>query len=63
VYAGDIPSVKAWDGPLPDGIAGTEFYTDVEPVITIERKQLVAIAVVISRQVSREQADASSETK
>jgi len=30
-FAGIIPCVKAWDGPLPDGIVGTEFYTDVEP--------------------------------
>lgn len=30
-YAGLIPCVKAWTGPLPDGVIGTEFYTDVEP--------------------------------
>jgi len=30
-FAGTIPSVKAWDGPLPEGIVGVEFYTDVEP--------------------------------
>ena len=30
-YAGLIPCVKAWDGPLPDGTVGIEFYTDVEP--------------------------------
>jgi hypothetical protein len=23
--------VKAWDGPLPAGIVGFEFYTNVEP--------------------------------
>lgn len=66
-YAGDFPAVKAWDGALPEGIFGLEFYTDVEPdptgsrpgwpewsegrpgVVTIERKQLVKIQVVISR--------------
>jgi hypothetical protein len=26
-----IPTVKAWEGPLPDGAIGIEFYTDVEP--------------------------------
>lgn len=26
-----FPCVKAWDGPLPDGVVGIEFYTDVEP--------------------------------
>lgn len=30
-FAGVIPCVKAWEGPLPEGIVGTEFYTDVEP--------------------------------
>ena len=30
-YAGLIPAVKAWDGPLPDGAIGVEFYTDVPP--------------------------------
>ena len=30
-YAGLIPCVKAWNGPLPEGIIGYEFYTDVEP--------------------------------
>lgn len=80
VYAGDTPAVKAWKGSLPTGIAGTEFYTDVEPdpwsvpsspewsedrpgVITLERKQLVAITVVVTKQVSLEQANADSETK
>lgn len=27
----DIPKVKAYDGPLPDGVRGIEFTTDVEP--------------------------------
>ena len=31
IYAGVFPAVKAWDGPLPDGIVGYEFFTDVEP--------------------------------
>lgn len=31
IYAGKYPSVKAWSGPLPEGIVGFEFYTDVEP--------------------------------
>lgn len=31
VYAGLFPAVKAWRGPLPDGVIGYEFYTDVEP--------------------------------
>lgn len=30
-FAGLIPAVKAWDGPLPDGAIGVEFYTDVAP--------------------------------
>ena len=30
-FAGLFPCVKAWDGPLPEGIIGVEFYTDVEP--------------------------------
>lgn len=30
-YAGLVPCVKAWDGPLPDGVVGVEFYTDIEP--------------------------------
>jgi len=30
-FAGMIPCVKAWDGPLPQGIVGIEFYTDVPP--------------------------------
>jgi hypothetical protein len=30
-FAGLFPAVKAWDGPLPDGIVGVEFYTDVPP--------------------------------
>lgn len=68
IYAGDFPAVKAFDGPLPPGFAGIEFYTDVEPdpwsvpgqpdwsegrsgVITIERKEIVAIPVIIVRRV------------
>src|SRR5688572_20008581 len=31
IYAGLYAAVKAWDGPLPDGIVGIEFFTDVEP--------------------------------
>jgi hypothetical protein len=30
-YAGVVPCVKAWEGPLPQGIVGIEFYTDVKP--------------------------------
>jgi hypothetical protein len=30
-YAGLIPSVKAWEGPLPADAIGVEFYTNVEP--------------------------------
>jgi hypothetical protein len=30
-YAAIIPCVQAWGGPLPEGIIGFEFYTDVEP--------------------------------
>ena len=30
-FAGINPCVKAWSGPLPEGIVGFEFYTDVEP--------------------------------
>ena len=30
-YAGLYPAVKAWRGPLPDGVIGYEFFTDVEP--------------------------------
>jgi len=30
-YAGLIPAVKAWDGPLPPNAIGVEFYTEVEP--------------------------------
>jgi hypothetical protein len=30
-FAGLIPAVKAWDGPLPAEAIGVEFYTDVEP--------------------------------
>jgi hypothetical protein len=28
---GDIPKVKAFGGPLPDGVRGIEFTTEVEP--------------------------------
>ena len=31
VYAGSIPMVKAFDGPLPDGKNGIEFYASVKP--------------------------------
>lgn len=31
IYAGYVPAVKAWAGPLPDGIVGFEFFTDVPP--------------------------------
>lgn len=31
IYAGTIPMVKAFDGPLPDGRQGIEFYTSVKP--------------------------------
>lgn len=30
-YASDIPKVKAYSGPLPDGKKGFEFTTDVKP--------------------------------
>jgi len=30
-FAGVVPCVKAWEGPLPETIVGIEFYTDVEP--------------------------------
>lgn len=30
-FAGIVPCVKAWDGPLPEGMVGIEFFTDVEP--------------------------------
>ena len=30
-FAGLFACVKAWDGPLPDGVVGIEFYTNVEP--------------------------------
>lgn len=30
-FAGLIPAVKAWDGPLPLDAVGVEFFTDVEP--------------------------------
>jgi hypothetical protein len=31
VFAGLIPAVKAWEGPLPQNAIGVEFYTDVPP--------------------------------
>ena len=30
-FAGLVPAVKAWDGPLPENAVGVEFYTDVPP--------------------------------
>lgn len=30
-FAGLIPAVKAWEGTLPEGVVGVEFYTDVAP--------------------------------
>jgi hypothetical protein len=30
-FAGIVPCVKAWEGPLPNGIVGIEFYTDIQP--------------------------------
>jgi hypothetical protein len=30
-FAGVVPCVKAWEGPLPEAIVGIEFYTEVEP--------------------------------
>jgi hypothetical protein len=30
-YAGLVPAVKAWEGELPDGAIGVEFYTDIAP--------------------------------
>src|SRR5256885_16307043 len=30
-FAGLIPAVKAWEGPLPKDAIGIEFYTDVRP--------------------------------
>lgn len=66
IYAGLFPAVKAWDGPLPEGIVGYEFFTNVAPdsgsppgsprwsqgspgVIVIERDQLVAISVIVTK--------------
>lgn len=68
VYAGLFPAVKAWNGPLQEGIAGVEFYTNVQPdlgtapsspqwteghpgVIIIEKGELVAIEVAVTRRV------------
>lgn len=64
--------MKAWGGPLPDGIPGVEFYTDVPPdpgavpgspawsegeagVIVLEPGELVAIPVIVTKRVDREQ--------
>jgi hypothetical protein len=64
-FAGVVPCVKAWEGPLPAGFVGVEFFTDVEPdpwsppkspewsegrpgVIVLERKELVAIPVIVT---------------
>jgi hypothetical protein len=30
-FAGYIAAVKAWDGELPHGVVGVEFYTDIPP--------------------------------
>jgi len=30
-FAGLVPAVKAWDGPLPADAIGVEFYTEVAP--------------------------------
>jgi hypothetical protein len=66
MYAGLYPAVKAWLGPLPEGIVGFEFYTNVEPdpgrapdwpqwsegrpgVVSLERNELVAISVILTR--------------
>lgn len=65
IYAGLFPAVKAWDGPLPEGIVGYEFYTDIEPdrgrppdwpqwseatsVRVLEEGQLVAISVIVTK--------------
>jgi len=31
IYAGSKAAVKAWEGPLPEGVVGIEFFTDVPP--------------------------------
>jgi hypothetical protein len=31
IYAGAIAAAKAWNGPLPAGVVGYEFYTEVAP--------------------------------
>ena len=31
IAAGLFPKVKAYDGPLPEGRSGIEFYTDIPP--------------------------------
>jgi hypothetical protein len=68
IYAGLFPAVKAWNGSLPEGIAGVEFYTNVQPdpgtapsspqwteghagVIILEKGELVAIEVVVTKRV------------
>ena len=30
-FAGLVPAVKAWDGPLPENAVGVEFFTNVRP--------------------------------
>ena len=69
-FAGLVPTVKAWEGSLPEHIVGIEFYTDVEPdpwsvpgwpewsqgrpgVIILERDELVAIPVVVTKRRDR----------
>jgi hypothetical protein len=66
IYDGLFPAVKAWTGPLPEGVVGYEFYTHVEPdagrspawpqwsegragVRVIERGELVAISVIVTK--------------
>jgi hypothetical protein len=66
IYASLFPAVKAWNGTLPEGIVGFEFYTDVEPdpgrspdwpqwgegrpgVRAIERGELVAVSVIVTK--------------
>ena len=66
IYAAIRPAVKAWNGELPAGIVGYEFFTDIEPdpgsapdwpqwtegrpgVKIIEKNELVAIAVVVTK--------------
>ena len=35
-FGSNFPKAKAWDGPLPDGINGVEFFTSVKPDTWIE---------------------------